>query len=209
MLRYTIQNIRHKACSLDDDYLDFCFDVHFTHPQKIESKNCRYPFSGLLRYTQEQKPAINHYINSMHTSIERWGPHEPETVAALGEDAVEQLYACLHQYLLQCDWMEKEYERQVFFQKQSNLQQIRRQQQAGKIVHSLEQAFDGINTSKKRYYRFCETVEKQIRATAIEVYPEIADLTPEGLNEFRYLFVSVMQTIHERLQKLLLREKGR
>lgn len=209
MLRYTIQNMRHETSSLDDDYVDFLFDIHFTHPQKTESNNCRYSFGQLLHYVQQQQPALHGYISSVHKSIERWGPHEPETIAALGEDAIEQLYDCLHQYLLQCDWMEKEYERQVFFKEQGALQQIKTQQQAEKVVGHLGHAFEGITASKKKYYRFCETVEKQIRATATEVYPEIADLTPEGLYEFRYLFVSEIQAMHERLQKLLLKQKGR
>jgi hypothetical protein len=194
---------------LDDDFVLFRFDIHFTSPQKIEVINCHYPFSDLLCYVREQKPALHKYISSVHKSIERWGPHEPETIDALGEDAIEQLYDCLHRYLLQCDWMEKEYEREMFIRQQTTRQQIKTQQQAENVVHTLGQAFAGINLSNKKYYRFCETVEKQIRATATEVYPEIADFTPEGLNEFRYLFVSEIQAMHERLQKLLLKEKER
>ena len=57
--------------------------------------------------------------------------------------------------------------------------------------------------SQKRYFKFCETVEKQVRASAMEVYPELMDLPAEQLKEFKYLFVSEIQNMHSKVEKLL------
>lgn len=200
MLLYTIQNIRHETSSIDNDFVDFKFDIVFTEPQQITVKDYHFGFGDLLRHIKLQKPELHGYVTQVAKSIERWGPHEPDTINAIGEEATEQLYDCLREYLMQCDWIEKLLEREMEMKQQTPRQKTEMVKKAEEVTHHLKGAFEGINQSKQKYYRFCENVERHARAVATEVYPEIADMTAEQLDTFRYLFVSEIQAMQKKLE---------
>ena len=70
-------------------------------------------------------------------------------------------------------------------------------------MNKLDEKLPDFRTAQNRYFKFCETVEKQIRQTAAEVYPELVDGDAEQLQEFKYLFVRDIQAMHERIEKML------
>ena len=201
-MRYTDQNISHRQDSLSERLIDFYFQIHFAEPEALVV-NYFYSYSELSRFVRDQYPEFYQYIQQVEKSIDCWGPKEHLLVQEMGEEAVQQLYKCLEEYLLQADWIPKLYEQEKEIRSLSVQQQVNTQQAASKIVQHLDAQKLGLNTSENKYYKFCETVEKQIRQTAAEVYPELVDGDAGQLEEFKYLFVSDIQSMHQRIEKML------
>ena len=201
-MRYTVQNISHRQHPLDDHRIDFEYEIHFTEPETLVVSYF-YSYSSLSRFVRDQHAEFYQYIRQVEKSIDCWGPKEHLLVQQIGEEALAQLYQCLEEYLLLADWIPKLYEQEKAIRGMSVQQQINTQQAAEKIVESLEDKQDDLQTAQQKYYKFCETVEKQIRQTAAEVYPELVDGDAVQLEEFRYLFVSDIQSMHQRIEKML------
>ncbi len=206
-MHYTIHNITHKSHALDEHYVNFYFDVQFTEPEKLEVKRTFYDYSSLSSYLREKHPDFAAYLASTRNSIEHWGPCEHLVLEAIGDEAVQQLYRYLEEYLLQADWMPKLFEQQKQWQNSPVQEQAKTQQAAEKVFKDLDSHRLPMQLSQKRYYRFCETVEKQIRQTAMDVYPQLADGNAEQMKEFRYLFVSHIQAMYTTLEKFTMKLK--
>ena len=209
-MRYTIQNILHRSSDLDDHIIHFEFEVHFTEPEEM-IVNYFYGYSLLSGYINKNHPEFYAYLKKVQKSIDGWGPQEHRVMEEIGEEALQQLYAYLEEYLLQADWLPKLFEREKERLSQTEQQQIKTHRTAEKIVKELGALESPMKTAQKNYLKFCETVEKQIRQTAAEVFPELVDGDAEQLEEFRYLFVRDIQSMHERIEKMLMkyREKNK
>ena len=202
-MKYSIHNISHRPHDLDDDFIYFYYDIHFTEPETFVIKNYFCSFSELLHYLKEKHPAFHQFVKDTRSSIDAWGPAEDRTMEAMGEEGIRQLYALLEKYLLECDWMEKVYQHTKQQRNQPpRVRQLTQQQAAAKVAE-LSEFGPAMKKSQSRYYKFCETAEKKIRETAMEVYPEITELESEQLMEFKYLFVRDIQAMQESIIELL------
>jgi len=206
-MKYTIQNIRHQSHDMDDDVIYFYFDIQFSEPEELLIKNYFLPYSRLLVFIRDGHPELYQYIEGTRRSIDGYGPCEARTIEAMGEDALPQLYACLEEYLLGCDWMEKLFIQEKELQSQAPREQIKQKENAAEVFRKLSEGESEIRASQNRYRNFCETVTKEIRKTATDIYPEIAELEPEQLKEFKYLFVRDIQSMQEKIGKLLSKKK--
>jgi len=125
----------------------------------------------------------------------------------MGEEAMQQIYGYLKEYLLFCDWMEGLFYHQKKMQSGSPQEQQKIQEEASVVFKDLSEGVPDMKRAQSRYIRFCETVEKKIRQTALEVYPEIADLEPEQLKKMKYLFSDDIRSMQEKISKLLGEQK--
>ncbi|MEP7171771.1 MAG: hypothetical protein ABI855_20525 [Bacteroidota bacterium] len=202
-LRYKILNIRHEPHDLDDDVIYFYYDIHFSEPEELIVENYFLPYNCLLDFIKEKYPDFYQYINSVRKSIDGFGPCERRTMEAMGDDAVTRLYSCLEEYLLTAEWMEKVFLNEKELQNNPPEEQLKLQENAAKAFSKLSEGSSSLRDYQKRYRDFCESVTKAVREISLKVYPEIADLEPEQLKEFQYLFVREIQAMHERIDKLL------
>ena len=206
-MRYTIHNISHRSHPLDEHYVDFHFDVHFTEPEERRVKNYFYGYGQLMHYLRKNYPDFAKYLESVRTSIDAWGPCEHRIMQEMGDEALEQLYQYLEEYLLQADWIPQLFEMEKIRRSQPPQQQINTQKAAEKVFTDLDSHRISMQFSQRKYYKFCETVEKQIRQTAVEVYPELMECNPEQIKEFKYLFVSEIQAMQSKIEKHLLKSR--
>jgi len=202
-MKYTLRNISYKPHDLDDDIAYFHFDIHFTEPEEMQIENYFYPFDMLLEWLKENKFPFYNYIETTRQSLDAWGPCEVRTMEALGDEAIGQLYDCLRLHLQSSDWIKHAFEHQKKQSAQPLKEQEKTQRRAQKMVNDFSLSEKEMKREQNQYYRFCETVEKQIRQTAIEVYPQIADLPAEKLKEFKHFFVSEIQQMHSNLYKFV------
>ena len=71
------------------------------------------------------------------------------------------------------------------------------------VAQVLTDGFVSIKETTNRHRLFCELADRKLREIAVEVFPEITDLDPEELKEFRYFFTDEVTTMSERLDLLL------
>ncbi len=206
-MRYTIQNISHEVHDLDDDCIYFRFDIHFTEHEELTVIKYFESFSSLFYYIRDKHPDFHAYLQSVRGSIDGWGPCEPRILEAMGEEALQQLYNYLEEFMLCTDWVPELYELEKRRRSESVQEQIKTKKGADKVVASLGMNAGLMKYEQKRYYRFCETVEKQIRQTAAEVYPELVDGDAEQLKEFKHMFVRDIQSMHSRIQTMIAKYK--
>ena len=206
-MRYKINNIRHERHESDDDTIYFYFGVQFSEPEELYIKEYFLPYSTLLVFIRDKYPDFYQYIEQTRRSIDGFGPCEARTMEAIGEDAVQRIYVCLEEYLSGCGWLEELFYHYKKLQNKTPEEQIKYQQDAEKAYKELSEMDSGMRESQNRYRNFCETVTKEIRKTATDIFPEIAELEPEQLKEFKYLFVSDIQSMHEKIEKLLAEKK--
>ncbi|MEP7167884.1 MAG: hypothetical protein ABI855_00790, partial [Bacteroidota bacterium] len=119
-----------------------------------------------------------------------------------------RLYSCLEEYLLTAEWMEKLFLNEKPLQNKPPEEQFKLQENAAKVFSKLSEGSSSFRDSQKRYRDFCESVTKAVREISLTVYPEIANLEPEQLKEFQYLFVSEIQAMHELIDKLLFKSSS-
>ena len=205
-MKYTIQNISHHPSDFDDDSIDFQYAIHFTEQEEMLIAHYFYSFRRLLPYLEEKHPAFYKYYKDTRSSLDIWGPGEKRTIDAMGEEIMQNIYGYLEEYLLCCDWMEGLFYHQKKMRSEP-LQQQKIQEEATVAFKDLSQGVPDMKRAQSRYVRFCETVEKKIRQTALEVYPEIADLESEQLKEMKHLFARDIQSMQEKISKLLWKQK--
>lgn len=201
-MRYTIQNLSHTVHDLDDNIVIFHFDIHFTEPENLVVKKYFLDYSMVASYIGQKHPDFYNYLKSVHSSIDHWGPCEDKLFEEMGEEALQQLYGFAEEYLLQADWVPELYGREKKFRSETPQKKAEVQQQAKKVVADLGSGKESMKAAQRKYYLFCETVEKQIRQTAAEVYPELVDGDAEQLKEFKYMFVSDIQAMYSKIEKM-------
>ncbi|MCX6350901.1 MAG: hypothetical protein NTX03_03455 [Bacteroidetes bacterium] len=201
-MRYTIHNIRHKASSFDDDdYALFEFDVHFAEPEELWIKNYFVDFDWVHAYIKTVNPEFYDYIYKIRRGLDRWGNRAYLVLQAMEEEAIEQMYKYTVDYMATVDFLEKSFEQRIALRNQHPIDTIEQQMGMQEVIRAEKKAGIEEVFSNKRYYKFCETLEKQIRELAVEVYPDILDLPADKLVEFKRLFVRDIQALHERLGK--------
>ena len=136
-MRYTISNISHKSHDLDEQIICFYFDVNFTEPEKLEVKNYLYEYGELMRYLCINYPDFANYLETVRSSIDGWGPCEHKIMEEMGEEAQQQVYQYLEEYLLQADWVPKLFEHEKERQNQTLQEQVNTQKAVEKIVADL------------------------------------------------------------------------
>jgi len=209
-MKFTISNFHHKKDGfLGEDTITFYFDLQFTEPEPLLVPNYFLHLHMVKDYLEKAHPEFYSYLESVRKNLDHWGPCEGRTLDALEDEALKQLYAYAEEYLYQCNWMEKEYARHLEQSKQPPQVQQQHQEKVIKLLNKLDEGQPAIINETKRYYDFCETVERKIRDTAMKSYPEIANFDGEALKEFKYLFVRDIQSMHERLEKFLRKHKGK
>jgi hypothetical protein len=208
-MHYTISNISHKSHDLDEHTVYFDFDVNFIEPEPAVVVKYHYGYGQLMHYLKTAHPEFAKYLESVRSSIDGWGPCQHKVMAEIGEEAQEQLYQYLEEYLLQADWVPKLLEWHKNLLNQTPQQQEKTEQAAKKIVKTLGGNRQAMMLSQKRYFKFCETVERQIRQTAVEVYPELMEGSPEQIKEFKYLFVSEIQAMQSKIEKMLMANESK
>jgi hypothetical protein len=205
-MNYTIHSISHHISAFDDDAIDFKYVIHFTEPEEMQV-NYHYDLSMLLNFIRDKHPAFYEYYKTTKTSIDTWGPAERQTLDAMGDEAVEQIYRHLEEYLLTCDWMGRLYEQQQQIKKMSADQHIKHAEGAAKVVKTLSHQINPIKNETMRSRMFCNAVDKKLREIAVEIYPEITNLDPEQLKEFRYFFTNDIMSMTTKLDKLIYVQK--
>ena len=70
-------------------------------------------------------------------------------------------------------------------------------------MEELEEMVNEMAIAQKRYYQFCETIERKIREVAAEVYPELLEGNTQELLDFKYMFVSDIQHMQNKIEKVL------
>ncbi|MGE0636056.1 MAG: hypothetical protein AB7G44_16115 [Bacteroidia bacterium] len=207
-MKYTIRNISHGPHDMDDDVVFFEFEVHFTEPETIQI-NYFYDFGRLLRTLQTTQPDFYNYYKKTHSGLDKWGPAETQTLEAMGDEAIKQVYQFLEDYLLTCDWIPTLLEREKQFRNLTPDQLQKQQEAAVKVSEKLSAlASPEMKRATNRDRLFCEQASRKMRDVALEVYPEIANLEAEELKEFKHLFTREIMSMQERLEKLLSKNKN-
>jgi hypothetical protein len=200
-MKYTIHNICHRPHDLDDSHIYFQFDIQFTEPENLVM-SYHQDYNSLSFYIQSDHPDYYAYLQKVREGIDGWGPCEDKLFDTLGEEELKQVYDYLEEYLLQVEWMPRLFEQQKEIRSMTGTKRIELQEGAEKVVKELSKGATIMKSEQRRYLTFCETVEKQIRQTAAEVYPELVDGDMEQLKEFKYLFVRDIQAIHDKIEKM-------
>lgn len=201
-MKFTVKNVRYSPHDLDAQCAYFYFDIHITEPEEYFIKKYFLSYSRLLDYIRQKYPEFYAYLSSVRESIDRWGTREIETLDAVGDEAINTLYKYLVEYLQQSTWIEKLYENEKMLDALSLEEQHKMAEGAEKITRELGGMASAFKQADNKYFRFCETVERQIRATAAEVFPELVDGDAEQLMEFKHLFVRDIQSMYDRIEKM-------
>ena len=205
-MKYTIHNVQYEADSFDKDYVHIRFDVHFTEPEILKashSVNLQY----VLHYIRAHDQPLYQYFEDTRNSLDRWGPAETETLETLGGDAIERIYYYAEQYLLSCDWMPRLFEQRKQWQSYTPGKQMQHERKVTRLVSEMDKGKSEFQNSIYRNRKFCEKTSKSLRDIALEIYPEIADMKPEALKEFKHLFVSEIISMSSKLEKLMMNGK--
>jgi hypothetical protein len=203
-MKYTIHNLRHEVHDLAHDSVDFRFEIHFTEPDDV-IVNQAWSYHSFCSYLHDKQPEFYKYLCSIRESIDGWGPCEDRIFEAMEEESLHQLYEYFEAYLMQADWISKALEQHLLIISAKPEQQMKIQQGAERIVAEANENIQSLNQSHKRYLQFCETVQRQIRETATEVYPELIDGDAEQLREFKELFGSDIRSMYKRIENMLLK----
>ena len=131
------------------------------------------------------------------------GDAEKSTIEAIGDEALNQLYFFFETHIRSLTYINKIFEKEKKRRNQPIEDLEKEINDAKEIFESLSDSGNGMNERMKLYRKFCQTVEKNIRNIAFEVYPEIADLEADKILEFETIFVRDIQSMHEKLENLL------
>lgn len=197
-VKYTIYNITAMPHDIDDDIIHFEFDVDVTEPERF-TFSYFYPFNYLLKYIKETDFAFYKFITETRNSLDMWGPAETQTVQALGEEGIKQLYKALEECFDKNEYIAKDF---AYFKRLSH-PTPKQTQEYKKKFEVLSEGVPAIKESTNKSRQFCNQVQKNLRDIAFNVYPEIADLPSEKLIEFKRLFVNEILQIKERLETFL------
>ncbi len=202
-MKFTIENLHHKIEDfLGDDNVTFHFDIHISEPEEFLIKNYPFHYHELTHYLQEANPALHAYLSKIRKDIGGWGPKENKIFEALEPDTLNEVYKYVEECLLKRDW-QLVYEREQKWKKMALEAKVEEHKKIEKVFDDLSEGMPNASMMQRKFYRFAETVEKQIQATAVDIYPELMNGNAEQMDEFRYLFSREVSSMHERLSKHL------
>jgi len=191
---------------MDDDIIYFYFEIHFTEPEQLNVKFFE-DLSTVVRWTYDTHRDFYDYYTKTHSSLDLWGPAEPQTLEAIGEEAVKQLYVYLDEYMQSRPWIDKVFEQEKNLSRMSTGEQVKHQQQAAQVFNKLSEGVGDMKRATHRDRKFCQTAQQKLRETAFEVYPEIANLEPEQLKEFKHFFTNEILSMSRRLEKMVYEQR--
>lgn len=191
-----VYNIKATPHDVDDDIINFEFDVDVSEPEKF-SFSYFYPFDKLMGYIEKSNPRFYKYIESTRDNLDLWGPAETQTVNALGEEEISQL----HTALMEC--VEKFIYKDLAFYKRLTRTDHQQRDRYKQKLEKFSEMEKEIKQSANKSRRFCQQVERAIRDTAVNIYPEIAELPAEKLLKFKHLFVNEILQMDNKIEKLL------
>jgi hypothetical protein len=202
-MKYTISNLHSETSDLDDDVVEFYYDIHFTEPEEMFVNNYFLLYSQFMHHLEKAHPDFYKYINDVRRSVDGWGPCERRTMEALEEEGLSQLYKYVEEYLLSDYDMQGVFDQYKKWASGTVQEQAQRQQQAEKAFNDLSKLVPAARESTNRYRKFCEEMTKAARNVSIEVFPEIQDMDSEKLKEFKYLYVNSILNMSDEIEKFL------
>lgn len=130
-----------------------------------------------------------------------FGPAETQTLKVIGDEAVNQLYVYLEEFLLGSYKM-----KDIFAWKKncaanpekSELSSVKKQE----LCKSLSEDTSGMKKAINRDRDFCNASKRKLHEIALEIYPEIPNLQPNQLKNFKYIFDREIINMSEKLDKL-------
>src|SRR3989442_15786080 len=99
-MKYTISNLHYTVSDMDDDVINFNYDVHITEPEEMFIEDYYLHYSFFTEHLKNKHPEFYKYIDSVRDGIDGWGPCERRMMEALEEESVKQLFAYVEEYLL-------------------------------------------------------------------------------------------------------------
>jgi hypothetical protein len=204
-MKYKIFNFRIEPFSLEEEIAVFTFDIEFTEPTNLLSKD---NFLMFNRRTVSKIKAINpefyQFYLSTRNSLDKWGPSEISTIEAMGPEAMPIWFQIIEQLVSEDDeYLQGIYNLKLQQNSLSNEQKLQINQNAQIAFNELTESGNMAFLSQKKRNEFCEKAEKQIRALATELYPEILDLEADQLKKFKHLFAYEIDNMHKNLSRFL------
>ncbi|MEO6830642.1 MAG: hypothetical protein ABI378_00425 [Chitinophagaceae bacterium] len=201
-MKYTIENIHHKPHDLDADVVFFDFEIHFEEPE-VAAIPYFLDMSTLKKYLRATQPAFYKFYEDTRNSLDLFGPAEMQTLEALGEEGLNQLYDYLEEYLMTCDWVPKMFADAKAQRDRPVKEQYEAQEKVEEIFADLSDAASGMVDSTARSRQFCNEATRILRETALRIYPEIAELEPVVIKEFKDFFVGDVLRMAKRIEEML------
>ncbi|MEO6833512.1 MAG: hypothetical protein ABI169_14995 [Chitinophagaceae bacterium] len=201
-MKYTIENIHHKPHDLDADVVFFSYEIHFEEPE-VATSPYFLDMSTLKKYLRATQPAFYKFYEDTRNSLDLFGPAEMQTLEAMGEEGLNQLYSYLEEYLMTCDWVPKMFADAKVRRDGSAKDYQAAQEKVEEIFADLSDAASGMLASTARSRQFCNEATRVLRETALRIYPEIAELEPEAIKEFKDFFVKDVRRMAERIDEML------
>jgi hypothetical protein len=200
-MKYTIENLHYKTDSpLADDLVTFIFDIRFTEPGLLTVNHYHFSYSDALKQLRHDNTPLYGYITRVRRGLDCWGPAEPATLEAMGDEALQQLLDYVQQHLEQAGWIPALYEwQQQLNNKRDGAQQVHLE----KILDTLDATAAAVKMNNSRSNEFKNLVQRMLRKISIEVYPEIANASGEQLRTFQLLFVNDILRTEETLLRFL------
>jgi hypothetical protein len=206
-MKYTISNLHSKTSDLDDDVVEFVYDIYFTEPDEMFVSNYHLFYRELMYHLKEAHPDFHKYLEDVRRSVDGWGPCERRTMEALGEEGLVQLYKYAEEYLYNGFNMQAIFDQHKKWTSGTVQEQVQRQQEAEKVFNDLSQLVPAARESTNRYRQFCEDATKALRTITLDIFPEVADMDAEKLKEFKYIYVNEILSMTDTLEKFLLDKK--
>jgi hypothetical protein len=202
-MKYTISNLHYTVSDIDDDVIEFNYDVHITEPEEMFIDDYYLHYSYFIEHLKSKHPEFYKYIDGVRSGVDGWGPCERRMMEALEEEAAKQLFTYVEEYLLTDFDMQAVYDWHKKWSSGTIEQQIEKQQQAEKAYNDLSSYVPAARRSTNRYRNFCEDATKALRTITLDVFPEVADMDAEKLKEFKYLYVNEIISMTDTLEKFL------
>ena len=201
-MKFTVIDIVHEPSELDDDIISFMFRLHFTEPDEM-TVGYFCTMDDLLQYLEVKHPAFFDYYERTNISLDKWGPAETQTLEALGPEALDQLYEYLKEYVAQSEIPKWAYDMGLRMREVKPEEHEKQAKAMQNMAQIITDGFVNIKSTTNRHRLFCELADRKMRELALEIFPEISNLHPEDLKEFRYFFVDEIEGLSERIDLLL------
>lgn len=199
---FTIENYRYQSHDLDDEVVYFYFEIIYSLPEPLMRTDF-VPFRKLLNHLKTIDPDFFSYISEIRSSLDLFGVREKTTLETMGEEALSQLFEHLKAYIYETKFAETSFEHYKGLLEWQETMTGEQELKQTEIVNNLMESAIGLKEYQQKYRLFCETATRRMRDTAFEIYPEIADLEPEKLRAFKYVFIDEIMRMHTYLEKLL------
>jgi hypothetical protein len=200
-MKYVITSIDYAPSELEPEVIFIEIEMSLTEPEVITLTGF-VPLSKLLHHLKQHHPTFYNYWHAIRGSIDQWGPAEASTLEAIGEEARSQLNIFLKEYITITQWAAHTYQYHKNLQvgMANNPAQLGELEAAAKKMHDMGEE---VRESQLRYRQFCERVEKQARAIALDVYPALQEIEADEWRAFKHVFTNEIINMHTALSKFM------